>query len=510
MIHPRRLKGTPGNLARYYSVGDYYSKGEGAPSEWGGRIAADLGLAGPVDPKLLTELLAGKVGEQLLGRRRSGGEIEHHPGWDFAVNAPKSVSIMALVAGDDRIAAAHERAVGTALDYLEEHAMLRRRADGEIVHKPTGRLLFARFTEHASRELDPHLHTHVVVLNMTNGMPGDPMASLETRAMYAEQMTAGQVYRSELAHSLRAMGYELQSDPRTGLFEIAGVPRSLIEAMSQRAEQIEAYASEHGLTGQAARRVSFYETRGPKEKLGLDTLALRWAARASADRDALTGTRENARGDEEGTGPSRATAARAMLFGLRQAETREAVNNLGRMLRSALSSHLGEVRLADIRPHADAHLARQKLLATRHPTGDETHIRGRTSRRTARLELALSDHLALAVGDARPLASVGRLEAAGREADLTAAQQAALIQLGVSDDRVIGLHGVHDPCFNVRTARWIFLSGLNVSRGYWKAVGEYHSPVGWRQRRYAEGVARHWRQRVDQFNVAPPELEKRR
>jgi hypothetical protein len=169
MIHPRRLKGTPANLARYYSVGDYYSKGADEHSEWGGVIARDLGLEGQaVEPVLFKELLSGTIAGQQLGRRRTNGEVEHHPGWDFAVNAPKSVSIMALVAGDDRILAAHERAVGIALGYLEEHATLRRRDSGEIVQETTGRLIFARFTEHASRELDPHLHTHVVVMNMTN------------------------------------------------------------------------------------------------------------------------------------------------------------------------------------------------------------------------------------------------------------------------------------------------------------------------------------------------------
>lgn len=103
MIHPRRLKGAPDNLARYYSVGDYYAKGSEAPSEWGGRIAPDLGLSGRVDPATFRQLLEGKVDGQQLGRHRTDGGIEHHPGWDFAVNAPKSVSIMALVAGDDRI-----------------------------------------------------------------------------------------------------------------------------------------------------------------------------------------------------------------------------------------------------------------------------------------------------------------------------------------------------------------------------------------------------------------------
>ncbi|OHD02566.1 MAG: murein transglycosylase [Sphingomonadales bacterium RIFCSPLOWO2_12_FULL_63_15] len=46
-----------------------------------------------------------------------------------------------------------------------------------------------------------------------------------------------------------------------------------------------------------------------------------------------------------------------------------------------------------------------------------------------------------------------------------------------------------DACFNVEAARWIFLSGLAVTRDYWKAIGAYHSPTVWRQRRYAGSVA---------------------
>lgn len=444
MIHPRRLKGTPVNIARYYTIGDYYTKGTDEPSQWGGRIAAELGIEGePVDRDLLQALLSGKVGDQQLGRHRSNGEIEHHPGWDFAVNAPKSVSIMALVAGDERILAAHEAAVGVALAYLEEHATLRHRAEGKIVHETTGRLIFARFTEHASRELDPHLHTHVVVMNMTNRGDGEAMASLETRAMYAEQMVAGQVYRSELAHTLREIGYEVAFDPRTGLFEIAGVPKGLIVDMSQRAEQIEAHAREHGLTGQAARRISFYETRGPKEKVSLDVLHERWDQRLGDHRAAVEATRVEADkiGDRQ-IQPDAATSARAMLFGLRHEEGKEAVNNLGRLFLRALASHVGEVRLADVRPLAEAHEAQRKLLETRHETGDVVHTRGRTSRRTARLEMALADHLALALNDVTPLANAERLREISGAFGLNAAQEAALVHIGATDNRVVGIQGV--------------------------------------------------------------------
>ncbi|TCM14035.1 conjugative relaxase-like TrwC/TraI family protein [Novosphingobium sp. PhB165] len=443
MIHPRRLKGTPTNIARYYAVGDYYTKGEGEHSQWGGLVADELGLTGKVDPSVLRELLAGKIGHTQLGRRRADGMIEHHPGWDFAVNAPKSVSIMALVMGDERISAAHEAAVTEALGYLEEHATLRRRADREVVHETTGRLIYARFTEHASRELDPHLHTHVVIMNMTNRGDGEQIVSLETRAMYAEQMVAGQVYRNQLAHRIRELGYEVDVDPRRGLFEIRGVPTDLMREMSQRAEQIDAHAKEHGLEGQAARRKSFYETRGPKERATVQDLHVQWDARLGRHREPLEEAKETAilRGGCS-IQPAPALSARAMLFGLRHSEGREAVNNLGQLLRAGLASHLGDVRLSDIRPLAEEHEARRKLLEVRQPTGDLVLTRGRTTRRTARLELALSDHLALALGDASPLADEARLREASVNHGLTPAQVTGLLHLGMSPDRLVGVHGV--------------------------------------------------------------------
>lgn len=52
-----------------------------------------------------------------------------------------------------------------------------------------------------------------------------------------------------------------------------------------------------------------------------------------------------------------------------------------------------------------------------------------------------------------------------------------------------------DACFNVEAARWIFLSGLAASGDYWTAIGIYHSPTRWRQRRYAASVVSHLRQR---------------
>jgi ATP-dependent exoDNAse (exonuclease V) alpha subunit len=73
---------------------------------------------------------------------------------------------------------------------------------------------------------------------------------------------------------------------------------------------------------------------------------------------------------------------------------------------------------------------------------DEIHTRGRTTRRTACLELALSEHLSLSLGDAKPVATAERIREVMAEAGLNPAQEAALLHIGTSNDRLVGVHGV--------------------------------------------------------------------
>lgn len=269
------------------------------------------------------------------------------------------------------------------------------------------------------------------------------MTSVESRAMFAEQMVGGQIYRNALAISLRELGYEIETDPNKGLFEIRGVPADLVKAMSQRAEQINAHAAEHGHSGQAARVASFYQTRGPKEKVGMADLQDAWKERAGGLLPQLHDLQDRAERSETGqivVDPM--IARRAALFGIRHSEDREAVNNQGHLLRVGLAAHVGEVTLSDLRPLIVEHEARSKLLVTREQTGDGLLARGRTSRKSARLELALARHLALAMDDAPRLASSDRLLVALETSGLTPAQEQALAQLAGSRDRLIGVHGV--------------------------------------------------------------------
>ena len=110
---------SPSQGVSYYQRDGYYARDDPAhleASAWAGKGAEELGLSGPVDPDTFQAILEGKVpGAPHLGRRGKDGEIEHRPDRDVTMSAPKSVSLMALMGGDERIVEAHDRAVKTTL-----------------------------------------------------------------------------------------------------------------------------------------------------------------------------------------------------------------------------------------------------------------------------------------------------------------------------------------------------------------------------------------------------------
>ncbi len=107
-----------------------------------------------------------------LGKRGKDGEIQHRPGRDVTMSAPKSVSLMALMGGDERIVEAHDLAVRTTLGWIEKNTVLTRMQDGTtgaMVHAGDQKTVVATFRHDTSRNLDPQLHTHSVIANMVQG-----------------------------------------------------------------------------------------------------------------------------------------------------------------------------------------------------------------------------------------------------------------------------------------------------------------------------------------------------
>src|SRR3984957_11310908 len=117
---------------------NYWSQQGEIVGEWQGGLAERFGLAGAVAAEDFARISQGQhpqTGEQLV-RQRSSYEyadadgktvktMEHRAGWDATFSAPKSVSLTALVGGDDQVREAHRDSVRIALDHLEHYAMAR-------------------------------------------------------------------------------------------------------------------------------------------------------------------------------------------------------------------------------------------------------------------------------------------------------------------------------------------------------------------------------------------------
>ena len=277
--------GSSAAASSYYEADDYYADGGISPSEWQGEGAKALGLSGEVSRDTFRAMLDGSLPDgQQLGTMREG-KLQHRPGWDITMSAPKSVSIMAEVAGDRRLVAAHTSAVKAALAYVERHAAATLiRTPGGVERHTTDNLVITSFRHDTSRAQDPQLHTHNVIMNMTQDADGN-WRSLEPRALYQLQKAIGAVYRQELAVGVRALGYGIEQG-KDSLFEIKGVPAAVIRAFSERAAQIEARLAERGQTRATAsaeeKQIAALDTREAKQSLERGELVSSWRAEADA------------------------------------------------------------------------------------------------------------------------------------------------------------------------------------------------------------------------------------
>jgi conjugative relaxase-like TrwC/TraI family protein len=332
-----------GQAASYYEADDYYAEGGFAPSEWLGEAAAALGLSGEVDRVKFAKMLEGRVAGQQLGTTRDG-KVEHRPGWDITFSAPKSVSIMAEVAGDKRLIAAHAAAVKAALGHVEQHmAATRVREGGEVLREETGKLAIATFRHATSRAQDPQLHTHAVILNATQDKDGN-WRSLEPRAFYQLQKEIGAIYRQELAHGAAELGYRIEAG-KDAMFEIAGVPDRVIEALSQRTAAIDARLAERGTSREEAsaaeKQIAALDTREAKSHADHKALRADWRATAeakgfgeAAQAHVIAEAKERARAEELGTGPE-ILAARAVAWAAAKLSERQAVFPASTLVREA-------------------------------------------------------------------------------------------------------------------------------------------------------------------------------
>jgi conjugative relaxase-like TrwC/TraI family protein len=343
---------------------NYYSEGDRIRGEWHGKLAEKWGLRGGVQEEQFRRLSDGQhpiSGEQLV-RHQTAREyvneqgktvktVEHRAGWDATFSAPKSVSLTALVGADERVREAHRASLGVALDEMERYVQAR--LGGNLPPETTGNWVAAKFEHDSARPVNgsaaPQLHTHVVFFNLTETASGETRP-LQPQELFRTQQYATAVYRSELAHRLEGLGYEIEHG-KSGQPEIKGYSREYLEASSPRRKQIKEHLAMEKQSGAAAAQIAAHHTREAKIGLSHEGMQQRHKDMASEFGDQPEHVKAEAkqRARDVGQESGKKIAHAAVTFARERHFERDAVADGRALLTDALRRSMGEATLAQVK-----------------------------------------------------------------------------------------------------------------------------------------------------------------
>ena len=423
--------------------------------EWQGRLAAQFGLAGAVSAEDFGKLSQGQhpeTGEQLVRQRASyeyqdaDGKtvktMEHRAGWDATFSAPKSVSLTALVGGDDRVREAHRESVSTALEQLEYYTQAR--IGGNHPPETTGKFIAAKFEHDTARPVDgyvaPQLHTHAVVFNLTERENGQARA-IQPQSLFASQQFATAVYQSELTYRLKDLGYEITVG-RSGAPEIKGYTQEYLDASSPRSQQIREYLERTGRNGREAAEIAAHSTRDRKEihSPGEVMAAHRkLAADFGHQADAVVRAARDRQQHQERPANTVDRVRESLTFSRDKNFEREAVVDERALIRDGLRRGMGDITFAQVRGNLNARIASGEFQAV-----ERAHMPGRqfTTAKTIAAEREIIGRVREGRSQIEPLLPRSQAIAfADQQQQLNRTQRSVVEDVLSSPDRIQGIQG---------------------------------------------------------------------
>ena len=368
--------------------------------------------------------------------------MEHRAGWDATFSAPKSVSLTALVGGDDRVRQAHRESVKVALGEMEKYVQAR--IGGNHPAETTGKWVAASFEHDSARPVNgyaaPQLHTHVVFFNLTETQNGESRA-LQPRELYRSQQYATAIYRSELALRLKGQGYDIERG-KSGQPEIKGYTREYLDASSPRSQQIQAYLDQQGVKGAGAAQIAAHQTRD--DKLSAMTHAEMqqkhrdMAAQFGQQPEQVIRAAHERRVEQEPQEKHRYLES-ALTYAQEKNLERHAVTDERELMRDALKRSMGEASFAEIRVRFDNRVQSGDLIEVE----NKSPARAFTTEQMIGYERDTVSEMRGGQNLGNPLVSTDTWRhIEEKHPHLSTSQRAAVEQILMSHDRITGLEGV--------------------------------------------------------------------
>ena len=346
------------NAKDYYTAAlaqeDYYTADREIVGRWRGAGATYLNLGELVDRDTFAALCENRhptTGGKLTPRTRDDRTV----GYDCNFHAPKSISVIHALTGDERIVEAMRWSVDQAMLELERSTQTRVRLGGKSEDRLTGNLAWGEFVHFTARPVegvaDPHLHVHAFAFNATFDQTEQRWKAAKFKEAVRDAPYFAAVFHARLAGRLADLGYTIE---RIGdRWELAGVPRTVIEKFSNRTKEIEAEAQRRGITDPTRKSELGARTRKAKDTYLTveDQRGMWWHRLTSEEQEALHRVSQGP--DLKGHGlddplreqasPERITAKQALDYAIAHTFQTTSVECSRRLMATALNYGVGHV-----------------------------------------------------------------------------------------------------------------------------------------------------------------------
>jgi conjugative relaxase-like TrwC/TraI family protein len=274
-VTPQR---SPESAKAYFAKSDYYTEGQEIVGEWGGKGAVLVGLFGQVDKRAFDSLcdnLNPITHEPITPITRSG----RRTGYDFTWSAPKSVSVVHAMTGDERIVKAFRESVKETMSEMEADMQTRVRKGKNEYDRTTGNMLWAEFIHLTSRPVNgvpcPQLHAHCFAFNASYDAIESEWKAGQFGKIKGDGYYWQAVQQARFANRLQSLGYSIHKTKDA--FEIEGVSKETLQKFSLRTSLIERIAMKLGITDPKAKAKLAATTREAKlDEIPYPTLVKAW------------------------------------------------------------------------------------------------------------------------------------------------------------------------------------------------------------------------------------------
>lgn len=237
MISGRAMAGARDYHKRHLKANDYYEKNKSVIGHWIGNGCETFGVSpgAPVSDSEFESLRNNLHATNNLqitrrnntSRKESDGKIveNRRAFYDFVFSAPKSFSVLSITLGDKKVKEFHNKAIDKVLREIEKWTGRQDHKNPSSRVERTGKFVAARYQHDANRSLEPNLHDHIIIFNMTPSTDGHAYA-IESREYFDRIQYFTAIYRDELAKQAIDAGCYIEFD-KYGAPQIRAKNRSM-------------------------------------------------------------------------------------------------------------------------------------------------------------------------------------------------------------------------------------------------------------------------------------------